>query len=174
MPHTGSWSLCVCVCAWACLPSSASTETDGPWHLPFGRFSLWKMSSSLDPTCMCVCICVNEGEIWHIWILLPEVKLCSWLNNGSKQFEQPRQRNLASVVYMCVLHVYISVCIYSIHHSLIHTHQNLEVCVGHALMRESKVKITHICPDRLCVCRGGGGGVFLFNTNRNVGNGEAS
>lgn len=28
VPHTGSWSLCVC--ASACLPSSASLETDGP------------------------------------------------------------------------------------------------------------------------------------------------
>ena len=72
VPHTGSWSLCVCDCVClcvclclcvraclpACLPSSALLETDGPWHLPFGRFSLWKMSSSSDPTCMCVCVCV--------------------------------------------------------------------------------------------------------------------
>lgn len=106
VPHTGSWSLCVCACA--CLPSSASLETDGPWHLPFGRFSLWKMSSSSDPTCVCVCVCLweRDREMVHPSICLPEVKICSWLNNGHKLFEQPGQTNLCVCACVCVWVLY--------------------------------------------------------------------
>lgn len=108
VPHTGSWSLCVCACAW--LPSSVLLETDGPWHLPFGRFSLWKMSSSSDPTCVClyacVCACFRVRERWCVpQFCLPEVELCSWLNNGCKLFDQPGRSNLC----VCVCGFYIGV-----------------------------------------------------------------
>lgn len=95
----------------ACLPSSATLETDGPWHLPFGRFSLWKMSSSSNPTCLSVCVHARV----HLCVYLRDGSSLS-LHAGGQALQLTEQWSQAvwaagtdklECVHMCILYEFI-------------------------------------------------------------------